>query len=282
MEKTMKTKNTIIILLTLTILFGTNLHTASAQNLDLLSDYSIKLAISPSHLESGMAEHEVGYLFVLSKQGVPITSSYDVPISLSSDDPLIASVPDKIILKANEEFASFPVTVGEKSGSTTVTANLDGKITYQKIEIGTDESYLPDDLVLELNLPTTNMHVNSQMPFTVFLKTYDGDIVRAPVDIDVLLEYDSLIASTNSQMLTIKKGDYYAWGTLIAHDKVGNAFVRAIHEDSGLDVAKSIQISSTLPTSLKLTIFPKLIPAEVDRTLDIFVSVVDSDGNLLQ
>jgi hypothetical protein len=226
-----------------------------------------------------MAEHEVGYLFVLSKQGVPITSSYDVPISLSSDDPLIASVPDKIILKANEEFASFPVTVGEKSGSTTVTANLDGKITYQKIEIGTDESYLPDDLVLELNLPTTNMHVNSQMPFTVFLKTYDGDIVRAPVDIDVLLEYDSLIASTNSQMLTIKKGDYYAWGTLIAHDKVGNAFVRAIHEDSGLDVAKSIQISSTLPTSLKLTIFPKLIPAEVDRTLDIFVSVVDSDGN---
>jgi len=275
----MKTKKPIIILLALTILFGTNLQSVSAQNLEALSDYSIKLAISPSHLESGIAEHDVGYLFVLSKHGVPITSSYDVPVSISSDDPSIASVPNKIILKANEEFASFPISVGEKSGSTTITANLNGKITYQKIEIGTDESYLPDDLVLELNLPTTNMHVNSNMPFTVFLKTSDGSIVRAPTDIDILLEYDSLLASTNSPMLTIEKGNYYAWGTLIAHEKVGNTFIRAIHEDSGLDVAKSVQISSTLPTSLKLSIFPKLIPAEFDRTLDIFVSVVDSDGN---
>jgi len=32
-------------------------------------------------------------------------------------------------------------------------------------------------------------------------------------------------------------------------------------------------------TALQLSIFPKLIPAEVDRTLDIFVTVVDSDGN---
>ena len=55
--------------------------------------------------------------------------------------------------------------------------------------------------------------------------------------------------------------------------------MRSIHEESGLDVAKSIEISSTLPTALKLSIFPKLIPAEVKRTLDIFVTVVDSDGN---
>jgi hypothetical protein len=145
--------------------------------------------------------------------------------------------------------------------------------------IGTDETYLPDDLILELNLPTNNMHVNSEMPFTVFLKTDDGVIVRAPNDIDIFLEYDELLATTNSQVLTINTGDYYTWGTLSAHDKVGNTFIRAIHEDSGLDVAKSIQISSTLPTSLKLSIFPKIIPAEFDRNLDIFVSVVDSDGN---
>ncbi|MFB5634942.1 MAG: hypothetical protein ACE5SV_08795, partial [Candidatus Nitrosomaritimum aestuariumsis] len=275
----MKTKKPIIFLLAITILLGPNLHSAYAQNLEALSDYSIKLAISPSHLESGIAQHDVGYLFVLSKQGVPITSTYDVPVSLSSDDPTIASVPNKIILKANEEYASFPITTSEKSGSTTITANLDGKITFQRIDVGTDETYLPDNLILELNLPTTKMHVNSEMPFTVFLKTDDGVVVRAPNNIDIILEYDALLATTDSQILTIQKGDYYAWGTIQSHEKVGNTFIRAIHEDSGLDVAKSIQISSTLPTSLKLSIFPKLIPAEVDRNLDIFVTVVDSDGN---
>jgi hypothetical protein len=141
MEKKMKTKKPILFLFAVSMLFAGTMHPASAQNLEALSEYSIKLAISPSHLESGITEHQVGYIFVLSKHGVPITSSSDVPISLSSDDPSIASVPNKIILKANEEFASFPVTTSEKSGSTTITANLDGKITFQKIDVGTDETY---------------------------------------------------------------------------------------------------------------------------------------------
>lgn len=275
----MNTKKPTIFFLALILFIGGNLHSASAQNLEALSDYSIKLAIAPSHLDSGVAEHNVGYLFVLSKHGVPITSSNDVPISLSSDDPSIASVPNKIILKANEEFASFSVTTTEKSGSTTITANLDGKITFQKINVGTDDTHLPDDLILEINLPTNKMHVNSEMPFTVFLKTSDGVIIRAPYDIEIKLEYDELLATSNSESLIIKKGSYYAWGILDSHEKVGNTFLRAIYDDAGLDVAKSIKISSTLPTGLKLTIFPKLIPAEIDRTIDIFVSVVDSDGN---
>jgi len=279
MEKKMKTKKPIIFLLAIILLSAGNLQPASAQNLDALSDYSIKLAISPSHLESGVAEHQVGYLYVLSKHGVPITSSYDVPVSLNSDDPLIASVPEKIILRANEEFASFSVTTGEKSGTTTITASLNGKTTFQKIEIGTDKTYLPDDLILELNLPTTKMHVNSEMPFSVYLKTFDGVSVRAPYDIEILLESEELLASPNSKILTIKQGDYYAWGILYAHEKIGNTFLRAINEESGLDIAKSIKISSTLPTALKLSVFPKLIPAEIDRTLDIFVTVVDSEGN---
>ena len=279
MEKKMKTKKPIIFLLSITLLLAGNLQPASAQNLDALSDYSIKLAISPSHLESGVAEHQVGYLYVLSKHGVPITSSYDVPVSLNSDDPLIASVPNKIVLKANEEFATFSIITGEKSGKTTITASLNGKTTFQKIEIGTDKTYLPDDLILELNLPTTKMHVNSEMPFSVYLKTFDGVLVRAPHDIEILLESEELLASPNSEILTIKQGDYYAWGILYAHEKIGNTFLRVIHEESGLDVAKSIKISSTLPTALKLSIFPKLIPAEIDRTLDIFVTVVDSEGN---
>ncbi len=275
----MKTKIPIIFLLAITLLFAGNLQSTSAQNLDSLSGYTIKLAISPSHLESGMAEHQVGYFYVLSKQGVPITSSYDVPVSLHSDDPLIASVPEEIILKANEEFASFPVITGEKSGKTVITAILKEKTIIQKIEVGTDATILPDDLILELNLPTSKMHVNSEMPFSVYLKTSDGVLVRAPYDIEILLETEELLASPNSEVLTIKQGDYYGWGILHAHEITGNTFLRVIHEELSLDVAKSIQISSTLPTALQLSIFPKLIPAEVDRTLDIFVSVVDSEGN---
>ncbi len=274
----MKTKKPIIFLLSITLLL-VGIESASAQNLDALSNYSIKLAISPSHLESGVAEHQVGYLYVLSKHGVPITSTYDVSVSLNSDDPSIASVPKKIVLKADEEFASFPIITSEKSGTTTITASLNGKNTFQKIQIGTDETHLPDDLILELNFPTTKMHVNSEMPFSVFLKTSDGVLVRASSDIEISLEHEEFLASPNLEVLTIKQGDYYAWGILYAHEKIGNTFLRAIHEESGLDVAKSIEISSTLPTALKLSIFPKLIPAEVNRTLDIFVTVVDSDGN---
>ena len=143
-RKKMNTKKPIIILLAITLLFAGNLQSTSAQNLEALSDYSIKLAISPSHLESGVAEHPVGYLYVLSKHGVPITSTYDVPFSLNSDDPSIASVPKKMVLKANEEYVSFPIKTGEKSGKTTITANLNGKITFQVIEIGTDDTYHPD------------------------------------------------------------------------------------------------------------------------------------------
>jgi len=275
----MTQKKSLFTLLTLTLLLTIPLQSVYAQNLGSLSDYSIKLAISPSHIEEGPSDHPIGYLYVLSKNGVPITSSNDVSISLSSDDPLIASVPEKIILKANEEYASFDVTTGDLAGNTVITATLNSKTTFQEIQVGNTETHLPDDLILELNLPTNEMHVNTEMPFSVYLRTSDGYVIRAPFDINVNLEYEKTLAIPNSDVLTIKKGDYYAWGTLETNEKVGNTFLRAIQNESNLDTAKSIEISSTLPASLEIDVFPKLITAEVEKKLDIFVSVVDSDGN---
>ena len=277
----MTQKQSPFFLLTIVLLMIIPLQTASAQNLESLSDYSIKLAISPSHIEEGPSEHPIGYLYVLSKSGIPITSSRDVLISLSSDDPLIASVPEKITLKANQEYASFDVTTGTLTGDTVITATLNSKTTFQEIHVGNAETHLPDDLILELNIPTDEMHVNSEMPFSVYLRTSDGYVVRAPFDIDVNLEYEKLLAVPNSDVLTIKKGEYYAWGTLETNEKVGNTFLRAIQNESNLDTAKSVKISSTLPTSLAIDVFPKLITADdfVGKKLDIFVSVVDSDGN---
>jgi len=275
----MTQKKSLFFFLSLTLLLSVPLQIASAQNLDSLSDYSIKLAISPSHIEEGPAKHSIGYLYVLSKSGIPIISSSDVLISLISDDPLLASVPENIILKANEEYASFDVTTGTLTGNTVITATLNSKTTFQEIQVGNAETHLPDDLILELNLPTDEMHVNSKMPFSVYLRNSDGYVIRAPFDINVNLEYEKSLAIPNSDVLTIKKGEYYAWGTLETHGKVGNTFLRALQNESNLDTAKSVKISSTLPTSLKIDVFPKLITAEVEKKLDIFVSVVDSDGN---
>ena len=279
MEKKMKIKKPIIILLSISLLFAGNLQPTSAQNLDALSDYSIKLAISPSHIEEGIADHHIGYIYVLSKTGVPITSSQDVSLILSSEHPEIASVPKNIVLKANEEYATFDVTTGILGGETTITATLNGKTTFQKIQVGNNETHLPDNMTLELNLPTDEMHVNSEMPFSVYLKTFDDQVVRAPFDIDVFLDYEESLAFPDSEKLTIIQGEYYAWGVLTTNDKVGNTFLRAIQNESSLDTAKSIRISSTLPSSLQIEIFPKVIPVEVDREIDIFVSLIDSDGN---
>ena len=278
MSKVQATK-IVIIVFSLVLSLVSNLPFASAQNLDETSDYSIKLAITPSHIEQGVSEHHVGYLYVLGKSGIPITSSYDVSIQLSSDNPQIASVPEMVVFKANEEYATFDVTTGTLTGDTIITATLNSKTDYQQIQVGNAETHLPDDLILELNIPTENMHVNSAMPFSVYLQTLGGNVTRAPFDIDVNLEYEKSLASPASDVLTIKKGDYYAWSTFETHDKVGNTFLRAIQTESGLDTAKSIKISSTLPTSLKINVFPKLVAADVNKKVDIFVSVVDSDGN---
>lgn len=275
----MTQKKSLYFLLALIMLLPMHLQTASAQNLDTLSNYSIKLSITPSHIDEGQSIHNIGYIFVLSKSGIPITSSRDVSISLTSSNPLLVSVPEKIILKANEEYASFDVSVGTLTGTAIITATLNSKTSSQKIQIGNNDTHLPDDLILELNMPTDEMHVNSKMPFSVYLRTSDNYVIRAPFDIDVNLEYEKSLASPNFDVLTIKKGQYYAWGTLETHEKVGNTFLRAIQNESNLDTAKSVKISSTLPSSLAINVFPKLINADVKKQIDIFVSVVDSDGN---
>jgi hypothetical protein len=219
----------------------------------------------------------VKYVYFLNKNGVSIESPGDVEVILASDNPQVASVPEKIIFPTDAEFATFEITPGI-SGVTTITASVQDKLGFQEIRVGNDESFLPDDLVLELNFPTNKMHIASEMPFTVFLRTSEGQILRAPFDIDIQLDYEKSLAVPNDDVLTIKAGDYYAWGTIKTGEKIGTAFIRAIQEDIQLDTAKSIDISSTLPTALNINIFPYLIPAEIDRNIDIFVSVVDSDG----
>ena len=285
--KTKMKKTTIVLILSLTLLLGGNLQPASAANLDRVN-FDIHLSITPSHILDDSQSHPIGYIYILNKNGVSITSDFNVEITLISDNPTIASVPEKVTFPADANYVKFDVTsVGV--GQTTITATLNDKIGFADIRVGTDKNTLPDNLNLELNIPTNKMHVNSEMPFSVFLRTSEvtdekgrviseGTVVRAPFDVEIILDYEKSLATPNDDRLTIKAGDYYAWGTITTTEKVGNTFLRAIQAETQLDTAKSIEITSTLPAALSMNIYPYLIPAEIRRTIDIFVTVVDSEG----
>ena len=163
-------KTTIVLLLSITLLMGGNLQSASAANLDRVN-FTLHLSITPSHLVEESQSHPIGYLFILNKNGVSITSDADVEVLMASDNPSVASVPEKITLPADSYYVKFDVITGEV-GQTTITATINDHIGFADIRVGTDKNTLPDNLSLELNLPTDKMHVNSAMPFTVFFK-YD-------------------------------------------------------------------------------------------------------------
>ena len=279
MKTKIKIKNTTIaLLLSLTLLMGGNLQSSSAQNNDRYSNYDLYVSITPNNVLDDSGSQSIGYVYFLNKNGVSINSPVNVAVLLTSDNPSVASVPEKINFPADTEYTKFDVIVGQ-SGKTTVTASIGDKTAFTEISVGNDEISLPDDLILELNFPTNKMHVNSEMPFSVFLRTSEGTVVRAPYDIDITLDFEKSLAVPNDDKLTIKTGDYYAWGTISTGQQIGTAFIRAIQIETQLDTAKSIEISSTLPDGLNLNIYPYLIPAEIDRNLDIFVSVVDSNGD---
>ena len=271
-------KKAIVLLLSLTLFLSGNLQGASAANLDILSNYSIYLSISPSNIEEEPNADPYGYVYIVNRNGIPITSDFDVEITLTSDDPQIASVPETITFPGNASFTKFEIKTG-LPGSTTIVATLNDKTDFKDILVGTESDFLPDDLILELNLPTPNMHVNSEMPFSIYLRTSEGEIVRAPYDIEVVLDYEAKLATPNTEKLVIKKGENYAWGTIQTYEKIGNTFLRAIQVENQLDAVKNILVSSTFPTSLDLMIYPSLIPAEIDREAFIFVSLRDSYGS---
>jgi len=197
-------KKIIVLLFSLTLLLGGNLQTSSAVNLEAISNYSIYLSISPAHIEEQPNANPIGYVYIVNRAGIPITSDFDVEITLTSDDPLIASVPETITFSGNAGFSKFDITVGGP-GTSTIVATLNDKTAFADITVGVLDDFLPDDLVLELNLPTSKMHVNTVMPFSVYLRTADGEIVRAPYDIEILLDYEAALATPNTEKLIIKK-----------------------------------------------------------------------------
>jgi len=271
--------NSLIVLFLIAILLPIHVSPALAQSSGTdFSRYIVKLQLAPSNVDTKNTSHSIGYVNLINKNGFAIQAPQDLAIGLESSDPSIASVPGIVTIPKNHNFAVFDVQVGSISGEATISTTFNDKNDYADLIVGGIESSMPDDIQLRINLPTNKMHVNSEIPFSVYLETSEGEIIRAPYDITIDLEYEISLLKPNKEKMVIKNGDYYVWGTLKTMKEVGNSFLRATFEKFGIDTAKNIEISSSLPTKLAIQVFPEKISADVESTIDVFVSLVDSEG----
>ncbi|QLH09013.1 hypothetical protein [Candidatus Nitrosotenuis sp. DW1] len=275
MNKTVSQRIPLMLGLTFILISGNTILVHSQT--DDQANLSLTLKISPSNVEAGDRQHKIGYVGFVNKYENPVKISKDVTIQLESNNEAVASVPAQVTIYADSEFASFDIMTTNTAGSAKISASYDDKKSFDTIFVGTSDDFA-NDIRLVINLPTGEMNVNSEMPFSLYLQNSDGDITQAPFDIGISLDYEKNLIGIAANDTTIKKGNSYVWGTIKSNDKVGNAFIRATSDKIGIDEAKEIRISSSSPSSLSVNIFPEKIPATMKRDIDVIVSLVDSDG----
>ena len=271
--------NSLAILFLIAILLPANIVPAFSQtSSNNFESFLVELSLSPSRVDEHDSTHSVGYVNLVSKNGLAVKAPQDIAVGLESDDPSIVSVPTSVTIPKGHNFAVFDIQTGDKDGETTISTLFNDKIDFKNFKVGGADDSMPDGISLKINFPTNNMHVNSEMPFSVYLQTSDGDIIRAPYDMEIELNYEKSLLHTSTEKMIIKKGTYYAWGIINTYEEVGNGFLRASFDRLGLDTSENIEITSSLPVALAINIFPEQISADVNRNIDVFVSLVDSDG----
>ncbi len=264
-----------LIITTVLILVSGNIVLISAQQEN--QNIFLKIGFSPSNIEQTESEYKIGHIWFENKAGNLITIPKDTVINLESDRFDIASVPDQITILAGEEHTTFSVSTHGVRGQAKIFATYIEQSALAILTVG-EQDLTENNLRLVINLPTTEMNVNAQMPFSFYLINSDGEITQAPFDIPITIEYEESLVTIDAPDLTIKKGNSYVWGTINTKDKVGNAFLRASSDKLGVDEAREIKISSSLPSSLSVNIFPDRIPSTLKRDIEVLVTLVDSDG----
>ncbi len=277
----MSGKNLATTLTLAVILTSSIMATASAQSSILsLNNFSVELRLAPANIEAGEGTYSFGYVNLVNQNGILMKPTNDVTIKLKSDDPSIVSVPDTVTILTDAQYSIFNIHVGDSIGETIISATLNDRTVFHDFIVGQSNNELPDDVELVILLPTKDMHVESHMPFSVFLQTPDLlRVVQAPYDIEIKLDFEESLVGLSDDTLIIKKGAFYAWSTITTNEKVGTAFIRAIQEDLNLRSAQDIRITSSLATGLIVNVFPQIVAKEIDRNIDIIVSLVDAEGN---
>ncbi len=268
---------TLFIFFSFFMLISGNIVIVSAQTLDV-SSLTLQVKVSPTKIESTSGPHSIGYVGLTNSYGNLMKLPRDVVINLDSSDPSVVAVPKEITIAKNAEFAIFDITTNDKAGSAKIFASFEGKHNFDTVTVGDKYADLQNDLSLVINLPTNEMNVDSEMPFSLYLRNSDGQITQAPFDIPIKLDFEEDLVKVDADELVMTKGNSYVWSTIQSKDKVGNAFVRATADKLSFDEAKEIRISSSLPSALSVNIFPEKVPATLKRNMDIIVSLLDSDG----
>ena len=269
-------KKNLATLVLATILFTSFISSASAQV--LTGNVSVEVRLAPSQIEAEQGTYSIGYVNFINRAGIPVKPQQDVTIRLTSAYPDIASVPEFVTIKADDLYAMFDVKISDKKGTTAIFANFNDQTVFEELVVGENEGELPDNIELVIHLPAKEMHVDSEMPFSVFLQSIDGDVVQAPFDIPIKFDFETSLVWLNEEEWILKQGAYYSWGTISTGQLVGTAFVRASQNELNLHTAENIKISSSLPTGLKVNVFPQIVAMVHERNIDIIVSLVDSDG----
>src|SRR3989344_9592594 len=271
-------KQTVIFCIMLTVaLTFSNSYFIAAQE-DELENIFIRMELSPSVVEAVTAEHSIGYVQVVDSEGSPVLAPEDLAIELTSSDPSITSVPSEVIISVNTDYVNFPIHVTDREGISDIIASFQGQELTKQFRVGGIKVDVPLNVDLELNLPTSNMHVGSVMPVSVFLNN-SGTILQAPKDIKVRFEYDRSLLQMQNDEVTIKQGNYYATTNIRTLDKTGTAFIKTITDEPPLETIESITISSALPKKLKVDVYPDAVIQNFDREIDIFVSLLDENDN---
>jgi hypothetical protein len=237
----------------------------------------VDLSFAPSAVEAGPATYQIGYVRLVSNStGEPILAPSNLEVQLLSDDASIAFVPSRITIPAGSDYARFNVEVSDLTGETEISA-LYGERTATKTFRVVDALNLVEDINLIINLASDKMQVASVMPFSVYLEN-NGNIMQAPENIAVNLDYENSLVQLDSSTLVIKKGSYYATGTITTLEKSGNAFIKATADvGEPLSTVTNVEISQTQPASLKVYVFPDKVGLN-ENTIDIFVGVIDANG----
>ncbi|TBR25766.1 MAG: hypothetical protein EPO63_01315, partial [Candidatus Nitrosotenuis sp.] len=155
-------KTLLIMLAAFAIILG-NIVFAVAQ-IEPSTNLVIKLA--PSVIESGENTHQLGHVGFTNKYGSLIKVAKDTTVNLESEDQSIATVPDKITIPANSQFMTFDVKTTSNSGTTKIFASFGDERVFDTLIVGRTQDEIKNDLKLVVNLPTGEMNVNSEMPFS--------------------------------------------------------------------------------------------------------------------
>jgi len=238
----------------------------------------LNLHFAPSIVESREGVHSIGFVNIVNRDGEPVLANKNIEITLVSENPAVATVEPNVVIPQGRHYANFDVILGSTEGNVEISAAFEDQMVSQNLMVGAAQSSFPDDLLLEIRTPITEMYGNTEAPLSVFLKSSSGNIVPVAEDLVITLDYEESMIRPAVDEIILKKGDYYGITTITSLDKLGNSFIRAVATDLDLSSVIDVKILAVQDSKLQVYIFPDRVTEYNDRRIEIFVGVQDENG----